>query len=84
MKAKLTPWKPEDNLKTRDAQAEFLLAALEENDPAFLADSLAVVARANGAETLAIIWDGFAAALKAFPPASKAERRRTKAAARSK
>lgn len=38
----------QDHLKTPDEQAAYIEAALEENDPAFLAAALGDVARARG------------------------------------
>ena len=48
MKSELTSWKPEDYLKTDEAQREFILAALEDGDPETVTQSLAVVMRARG------------------------------------
>ena len=78
MEIKLYDWKPEDDLKTPEAQAEFIVAALEENDPAFLAQSLAVVARAKGKAKMGAVMDGIAAVLSATGTAPSMTRRRTK------
>lgn len=45
---KFTEWKVGDGLKTTEARAFFIEAAIEENDLAFLAQSLAEVAKAAG------------------------------------
>ena len=79
MKAGLTAWIPEDELKTPEAQAEFIQSAIEEKDPAFLAESFAVVARAQGRPVEAAACDGLAAYLRATASAksaSVAKRRR--------
>lgn len=39
---------PIDYLRTNEALAEYVSAALETGDPAFIADSLGIVARAKG------------------------------------
>ena len=75
MKIKLYDWKPEDDLRTPEAQAEFIVAALEENDPAFLAQSLAVVARAKGKAKIGAVMDGIASVLSATGTASTCWRR---------
>lgn len=81
MKAKLYDWRPEDDLKTPEAQAEFITAALEENDPAFIAQSLAVVARAKGKPKIAAVMDGMAAVIAA---AGESAPRMAKCAAEAK
>ena len=43
-----TPFDPAEYLDTEAAQAEFLTAALEANDPAHFAEALGVVVRARG------------------------------------
>lgn len=47
MKLKLTDGRPEDALKTPEAQTSFLLAALEDGDPEFFAHCIGIVARAH-------------------------------------
>lgn len=47
MKLKLTDGKPEEALKTPEAQTAFLLAALEDKDPEFFAHCVGIVAKAN-------------------------------------
>jgi probable addiction module antidote protein len=47
------PFDPARYLSSEDAQAEYLTAVLEENDPAAFADALGVVARARGMTQLA-------------------------------
>ena len=44
---------PAEHLATPEAQAEYISAALETGGPAFIADSLAMVARARGMAQLA-------------------------------
>lgn len=83
MKTKLSVWRAEDDLKTHEAQTEFILAAVEENDPAFLAQSLAVVARAQGNSEQGEVWDCIALGLKAagvkeLPVTRKVKRVRAK------
>ena len=53
---KLAEWKPEESLTTPEAQEEFILAAVEDGNPAFVAQSLAVVARARGDQIGSVIW----------------------------
>ena len=77
MKIKLYDWKPGDDLQTPEAQAEFIVAALEENDPAFLAQSLAVVARAKGKAKIGAVMDGIASVLSATGTAPRTARRKT-------
>ena len=74
MKVELQDWKPEEGLETPTAQAEFLLAALEEKDPCFFAQSVAVVERARGCRKAGEIWDAIAVGLGA---ASKRSATRT-------
>lgn len=64
-KVKLTDWRVEDYLKTAEAQTEFILAAIEEGDPVFIAQSLAEVARVKGNVKVGALMDGIAAALMA-------------------
>ena len=47
------PFDAAEYLTSDVAQAEYLTAALEENDPAFFADAIGVVARARGMSQLA-------------------------------
>ena len=47
MKLELTDGRPEDALKTPEAQSAFLLAALEDKDPEFFAHCIGIVAKAN-------------------------------------
>ena len=78
---KFSEWKPEESLTTPEAQEEFILAAIEDGNPAFVAQSLAVVARARGDQIGSVIWDGIALGLKAaacVPKAVKRTRRRTR------
>ena len=53
MRTKTRPFDPAEHLATPEAQAEYISAALETGDPAFIADSLGVVARARGMSQLA-------------------------------
>jgi probable addiction module antidote protein len=53
MRTKTHPFDPAEYLGTLEAQAEYISAALETGDPAFIADSLGVVARARGMSQLA-------------------------------
>lgn len=53
MRAKSPPFDPAENLGTPEAQAEYISAAVETGDPAFIADSLGAVARARGMSQLA-------------------------------
>ena len=57
MKVKFYEWKPEDSLKTPTAQKEFLAAAVEDGNPAFIAQSLAVVMRARGLPNIGALLD---------------------------
>lgn len=57
MKVKFYEWKPEDSLKTPEAQKEFLAAAVEDGNPAFIAQSLAVVMRARGLPNIGALLD---------------------------
>jgi probable addiction module antidote protein len=47
------PFDAAEYLTSEVAQAEYLTAALEENDPEFFADAIGVVARARGMSRLA-------------------------------
>ena len=49
----LRNWKLEDNLKTPEARAAYIEAALEENDPDFLTVALGEVARVEGMSNVA-------------------------------
>ena len=53
MRTKTHPFDPAEHLGTPEAQAEYISAALETGDPAFIAGSLGVVARARGMSELA-------------------------------
>lgn len=53
MRTKTQPFDPAEHLGTPEAQAEYISAALETGDAAFIADSLGVVARARGMSQLA-------------------------------
>jgi len=53
MRTKTQPFDPAEHLGTAVAQAEYISTALETGDPAFIADSLGVVARARGMSQLA-------------------------------
>ena len=57
MKVKFYEWKPEDSLKTPAAQKEFLAAAVEDGNPAFIAQSLAVIMRARGLPNIGALLD---------------------------
>jgi len=60
MKVKLYDWKPEETLKTPEAQREFLVDAAEDGNPVFMARSMAVVMRARGLPNVGAILDGVA------------------------
>ena len=53
MRTKTLPFDPTEHLGTPEAQAEYISAALETGDAAFIADSLGIVARARGMSRLA-------------------------------
>lgn len=53
MRTKTQPFDPAEHLGTPEAQVEYISAALETGDPAFIADRLGVVARARGMSQLA-------------------------------
>jgi len=53
MRTRTQPADPAEHLGTPEAQAEYISAALETGDAAFIADSLGVVARACGMSQLA-------------------------------
>ena len=71
MKVKLTDWNVEDYLKTDEERTEFILAAMEEGDPVFIAQSLALVARVKGNARAGALMDGIAAALTASASMTK-------------
>lgn len=48
MTEELTTFDPADHLKSGQAIADFMCAALETNDPGYVAHALGVVARAKG------------------------------------
>jgi probable addiction module antidote protein len=48
MATKTTPWDPADHLRSDEAIAEYITAALEDGDPKFIAACLGDVARARG------------------------------------
>jgi probable addiction module antidote protein len=48
MTEKLTTFDPAEHLKSDQAIADFMAAAFETNDPAYVAHALGVVARAEG------------------------------------
>ncbi len=52
-KIKTRPFDPAEFLETDEAIAEYLTAALETDDAAFVADALGVVARAKGMAAIA-------------------------------
>ena len=80
IRPKLTEGKPEDSLKTPEAQKEFLAAAVEDGNPAFIAQSLAVVMRARGLPSVGALLDGVAEICKVTGKAGpKARRTRTPA-----
>ena len=68
MKVKLTDWKVDDYLKTPEERAAYIEAAVEENDPAFLAQALADVARAAGKAKLEHLMNMIAACISAAAP----------------
>jgi len=70
MKVKFYEWKPEDSLKTPEAQKEFLAAAVEDGNPAFIAQSMAVVMRARGLPSVGALLDGVAEICKVTGKAS--------------
>jgi probable addiction module antidote protein len=53
LRTKTRPFDPAEHLATPEAQVEYISAALETGDPAFIADSLGVVGRARGISQLA-------------------------------
>ena len=53
MTGKLTTFDPADHLKSGQAIADFMSAALETNDSAYVAHALGVVARAKGMTEIA-------------------------------
>ena len=53
MTEKLTVFDPADHLKSDQAIADFMSAALETNDPAYVAHALGIVARAKGMTEIA-------------------------------
>ena len=53
MTEKLTTFDPADHLKSDQAIADFMSAALETNDSAYVAHALGVVARARGMTEIA-------------------------------
>jgi len=52
-KIKTRPFDPAEYLDTKEGQREYLAAAMETNDAAFIADAIGVVARARGMSSLA-------------------------------
>lgn len=82
MEVKLYDWKPEDSLKTPEAQREFLVAAAEDGNPVFMARSMAVVMRARGLPNVGAILDGVADICKATGAAAPKIGRRRKPARR--
>lgn len=82
MKVKFYDWKPEDSLKTTEAQREFLAAAAEDGNPAFIAQSLAVVMRARGMPNIGALLDGVAEICRATGGVHRPTGRRTHAPAR--
>lgn len=53
MTKRLTTFDPAEHLKSEQAIADFMAAALETNDPAYIAHSLGVIARAKGMAQIA-------------------------------
>jgi len=53
MTEKLTTFDPAEHLKSDQAIADFMAAAFETNDPAYVAHALGVVARAKGMTQIA-------------------------------
>lgn len=53
MTEKLTIFDPAEHLKSDQAVADFMAAAFETNDPAYVAHALGVVARAKGMTEIA-------------------------------
>ena len=78
MKVKLTDWKIDDYLKTPEERAAYIEAAIEENDPAFLAQALADVARAAGKVKLEQVMNVIAACINAATPMAAQGRGRRK------
>ena len=79
MKTVLHDWNISDYLKTPEARAAYLEAAIDENDPAFFAQALADVAAASGRTTLARSMSGIAAYVKATIPVAPPRRRASSA-----
>lgn len=63
MPLKTTRWDSADYLKTAEARAAYLDAALEEGDPAFFQHALGIVARAQGMQDVATKADASRAGL---------------------
>ena len=78
MKVKLTDWKIDDYLKTPEERAAYIEAAIEENDPTFLAQALADVARAAGKTKLEQVMNVIAACINAAAPMAAQGRVRRK------
>ena len=76
MKVKLTEWKIDDYLKTPEERAAYIEAAIEENDPVFLAQALADVARAAGKSKLVQVMNLIAVCINAAAPMTVQGRRR--------
>lgn len=53
MTEKLTTFDPAEHLQSEQAAADFMAAAFETNDPAYVAHALGVVARAKGMAQIA-------------------------------
>ncbi len=75
MKVIWSDWHVEDNLKTPEARAAYLVAATEEGTPDAIPDALADVFRSMGKEREAIACDGLATYLRAVGTSEKPMRR---------
>lgn len=75
MNVSWSDWHVEDNLKTPEARAAYLVAATEEGTPDAIPDALADVFRSMGKEREAIACDGLASYLRTVGHAVKPLRR---------
>ena len=64
MNVSWSDWHVEDNLKTPEARAAYLVAATEEGTPDAIPDALADVFRSMGKEREAVACDGLATYLR--------------------
>lgn len=73
MKITLSDWRIEDKLKTPEARAYYLEAAMEEaiteNDPKLFAEALGDVAASLKGKVLSVFFQGVATGLEALHPA---------------